>query len=91
MSEYTRDQLLTLAHHVSTTMAGHATITGMWIWVEFKHMPSKEHRDELKSLGFRWAPKKSKWYFAGKPRVGRKPMSWQYITEKYGAEEVSAR
>jgi hypothetical protein len=89
MQEYTRDQLSTLAHHVASTLGGHAVITGAWVWVEFPSKPSAANRAELKDLGFKWAPKKNKWYFAGKPRAGRKPMSWEYITGKYGTEEVA--
>jgi hypothetical protein len=60
---------------------------GSWLWVSGN---TREHKDRLKEMGLRWAPKKGKWYFAGTPRRGRKQMSWDYITEKYGEEILQA-
>jgi hypothetical protein len=59
---------------------------GSWLWVSGN---TREHREVLKAAGFRWAPQKGKWYFAGTPARGKKRMSWDYITTKYG-EEVLA-
>jgi len=70
-------------------LGGQAVITGSWVWVTFDSKPDKSTREQLKELGYKWAPKKGKWYFAGKPRAGRKPMSWDYIVDKYGVEEVT--
>jgi hypothetical protein len=59
---------------------------GNWLWVSGN---TKEHKDRLKELGLRWAPKKGKWYFAGTPRRGgKKTMDWSYIREKYGEELI---
>ena len=67
----------------------HVHITGMWAWAKFDGKPNQETRDMLKAEGFRWASKKGMWYFAGKPRVGRKPMAWDYITYKYGDDQLN--
>jgi hypothetical protein len=62
-------------------------LCGSWLWVSGN---TKEHKEELKELGLRWAPNKEKWYLAGEPRRGRKPMDWSYIKEKYGEEVLQA-
>ena len=65
-------------------------IAGSWVWISGDTRP---HRAELKAAGLRWAPKKGKWYLKGRPRMGRRPMSWEYIVSKYGlddAEQVAA-
>ena len=74
----------------AATLGAHVTICGLWAWAEFQGKPAPEIRDQLKAEGFRWAKHKGKWYFAGKPAGNREAMSWGYITEKYGEEEVMA-
>jgi hypothetical protein len=70
-------------------LGANVTITGMWAWAAFDTKPSREIRDQLKSEGFRWGKGKGKWYFAGKRTTGKKPMTWDYIMSKYGAEVLA--
>lgn len=83
-------QEITAKAQYAVLLGGNAVITGAWVWVDFSGKPSDKTREALKAEGFKWAPKKGKWYFAGRPRVGRKPMGWDYITSKYGVEPVKA-
>ena len=62
---------------------------GKWLWAEFAGKPSVETRDALKGAGYKWGSKKGKWYFAGVPRRNRKGMSWDYISSKYGEEQIA--
>lgn len=39
-------------------------VVGSWLWLSGDTKPYKE---ALKAAGFRWAPKKQRWYFPGKP------------------------
>ena len=60
------------------------TRCGSWLWVSGN---TRDHKDSLKELGLRWAPKKQKWYFAGPPRRGgKKTMAGSHIREKYGED-----
>lgn len=72
-------------------------LVGRWLWCSFPGVPSAETRDALKRNGWRWAPNKGRWYFAGVPsharRRGGVPM--ETIRDRYGcivirSEEVTA-
>lgn len=62
-------------------------ICGSWIWCTGN---TKEHKEELKTLGFKWASKKKAWAFHYGPahfsRKGEKSMDW--IRYKYGSTTV---
>jgi DnaJ-class molecular chaperone with C-terminal Zn finger domain len=64
-------------------------ICGYWLWVDI----DKEYKDELKNtgLGFKWSPKKKRWYWrdnAYKTRYNTKGLSMQEIRLKYGSAGV---
>ena len=62
-------------------------IIGTWIWVHGETRPIKE---ELKSLGFRWASKKKKWYLGEHKAKGKyKQRSLDDIRETYGSQFVT--
>lgn len=63
------------------------TRTGAWLWVDGSD-ETYAAREVLKSEGFRWAKRKAKWYFAGRPATNRRAMGWDYITAEYGEEEL---
>jgi hypothetical protein len=67
------------------------TITGAWVWAGFDHMPNKETREALKANKWIWCANKGKWAYRGKPSTSRKPMSWDYITGKYGEEKIEEK
>lgn len=64
-------------------------IIGTWIWISDCY----QYRKELKSLGFRWAREKKRWYihFDDYYKFGSKPASMNYIRKKYGSVEVRFR
>ena len=59
-------------------------LVGAWVWVNGN---TKPHRESLKAAGFRWAPKKERWYFAGVPSSGR-GRDMLSLRAKYGYELV---
>ena len=63
------------------------TISGLWIWIDGDCRPFKE---TLKNLGYRWAPVKKQWYFAGKASLGRGGFTSSQIALKYGRDTVTA-
>lgn len=60
-------------------------LCGCWLWITGE---TKKHKEALKANQCRWARKKMKWYFAGKPSGGRKAMDMSYIRTKYGSAIV---
>lgn len=59
-------------------------VIGSWIWLSGD---TKAVKDQLKSIGFRWAPKKKLWYF-GKQSKGRGKKTIGQIREKYGSNKM---
>ncbi len=64
------------------------TITGQWVWAEFKSKPAVEVLAVLKSNKWIWCHNKSKWAYRGVLSHSRKAMPWEYITSKYGEVKV---
>ena len=62
-------------------------IVGSWVWVTGD---TYRNRDRLKAAGYRWAAKKSAWYWhPADQSVGRpSQMSLDQIRDKYGAQRV---
>lgn len=62
-------------------------IVGSWLWVTGD---TYRNRDRLKAAGYRWAAKKSAWYWhPADQAVGRMSrMSLDEIRDKYGARRV---
>jgi len=59
-------------------------VIGNWIWISGD---TKTHKEALKTLGCKWAPKKAKWFFRPeeyKARRNRKEHSIDEIREMYG-------
>jgi hypothetical protein len=63
-------------------------ICGLWVWVGGN---TKTYKDQLKTAGYKWAPKKIKWYFAGVPAGGRGQFDMDDIRERYGSEHVTSK
>ncbi|NNH97779.1 J domain-containing protein [Pasteurella multocida] len=60
-------------------------ICGNWIWLSGN---TKEYKDALKELGFKWAPKKKMWYYRPEEHRSRKhSRTWDMdeIREKFGS------
>lgn len=64
-------------------------ICGSFIWLDGETYP---HKAEIKSLGFRWASKKKKWFLApeGWRKMGRRELSMDEIRDSYGSQRVAA-
>ena len=62
-------------------------VCGSWIWVSGN---TKEFKEILKKVGFRWASKKQSWYFRPSDfkSKGRGKFTLDQIREKYGSSKV---
>ena len=63
-------------------------ICGTWLWVTGE---TREHKETLKSLGFKWARKKKSWYFhTGEySKRGKKVYSLDEIRSSHGSINVN--
>ena len=62
-------------------------LVGSWVWVSGD---TKEIKDKLKELGFKWASKKKMWFYG--EMKGRNPQekSMEEIKSKYGSETLKS-
>lgn len=62
-------------------------IVGCWIWVDGN---TYNYKDALKTLGFKWAREKKKWYFHTEAfrKRSRRKLSMDDIRNYYGSTEV---
>lgn len=60
-------------------------IVGSWIWITGE---TKDIRDILKNLGFKWASKKKAWHWAKKRSTARSSKSLEEIKATYGSKSV---
>lgn len=62
-------------------------IVGCWIWVDGN---TYDYKDTLKSIGFKWAREKKKWYFHTETfrKRSHKKLSMEDIRNYYGSTEV---
>ena len=60
-------------------------LVGSWVWISGD---TKEIKDKLKELGFKWASKKKMWFYG--EMKGRNPQekSMEEIKSKYGSETL---
>ncbi len=63
-------------------------LVGQWVWVSGD---TKEHKEKLKELGFKWASKKKMWYFGELKRRNHKEQSIEDIKSKYGSETLKSK
>lgn len=63
-------------------------ICGAWIWLSGDTRP---HKEWLKQNGFRWAPKKGRWFYRPDDyrSSSRGQWSMEKIREKYGSQAVN--
>jgi len=60
-------------------------LVGTWIWVSGD---TKEIKEKLKELGFKWASKKMMWYYGEMKSKNPTPKSMEEIKSKYGSETL---
>lgn len=58
-------------------------VVGTWIWVYGPD--TKEIKDKLKELHFKWSPKKQKWHWGTSTHRITKEVDMDYIRIKYGS------
>jgi len=64
-------------------------IIGKWIWI---NGDTKAIKEDLKSLGFRWASKKKMWYYGElKKTSNRKEKDINEIRSTYGSQKVVSK
>ena len=62
-------------------------VCGSWVWVSGE---TKSHKSALKEAGFKWAPKKKRWYFRpeGERTSSRGKYSMDDIRERHGSQKA---
>lgn len=61
-------------------------LMGLWIWLTGE---TKQHREALKTDGWKWSPKKTAWYYAGVPTFNRKETTLDEIRNAYGSTQFT--
>ena len=62
-------------------------LVGSWIWVSGD---TKEIKEKLKEIGFKWASKKKMWYYGEMKAKNPNPKSMEEIKSKYGSETLKS-
>ena len=60
-------------------------LVGSWIWVSGD---TKEIKNKLKELGFKWASKKKMWFYGEMKGRNKNEKSMEEIKSKYGSETL---
>ena len=63
-------------------------LVGSWIWV---NGDTREIKEKLKEIGFKWASKKMMWYFGEMKSKNPTPKSMEEIKNKYGSETLKTK
>ncbi|MCG3666103.1 hypothetical protein L5F09_10085 [Aliarcobacter butzleri] len=64
-------------------------VVGSWIWLS--GIGTKNIKDNLKELGFKWASKKRMWYFGEMKGRNPKEKSLDEIKAKYGVQTLKTK
>ena len=62
-------------------------LVGSWIWVSGD---TREIKEKLKEIGFKWASKKKMWYYGEMKAKNPNPKSMEEIKTKYGSETLKS-
>lgn len=62
-------------------------LIGSWVWVSGD---TKEIKEKLKEIGFKWASKKKMWYYGEMKVKNPNPKSMEEIKAKYGSETLKS-
>ncbi|MCT7513472.1 hypothetical protein [Aliarcobacter cryaerophilus] len=63
-------------------------LVGSWVWVSGD---TREIKEKLKEIGFKWASKKRMWYFGEMKSKNPTPKSMEEIKNKYGSETLKTK
>lgn len=62
-------------------------LIGSWVWVSGD---TREIKEKLKEIGFKWASKKKMWYYGEMKAKNPNPKSMEEIKAKYGSETLKS-
>ena len=62
-------------------------LIGSWVWVSGD---TREMKEKLKEIGFKWASKKKMWYYGEMKAKNPNPKSLDEIKAKYGSETLKS-
>ena len=62
-------------------------LVGSWVWVSGN---TREIKEKLKEIGFKWASKKKMWYYGEMKAKNPNPKSLDEIKAKYGSETLKS-
>lgn len=65
-------------------------LCGSWLWITGD---TRSHKDELKTLGFKWSKNKAAWYFHFEPyrKHSKKSVDLDTIRAMYGSQKFTER
>ena len=83
----TAEQFKTIIEQLINLEGVEIEICGSWIWLTGN---TKEHKEAIKALKFRWSKKKLAWYYhEGEfKKMGKRSLSLDEIRNLYGSEKV---
>ncbi len=84
-TDETADEYIDLINRLFGLDGIEIELCGSWLWITGN---TKEHKDTLKEMGFKWACKKSAWYYHRDPwirRTRKGGMPLDEIRMKYGS------
>ena len=90
MPDDVTEQFADIISKLVTMMGLEIAICGSWLWVGGS---TKEHKDDLKGLGMRWASKKRRWYKAPKDwkRKNHRELTMDEIRDRFGSQTVQGK
>ena len=80
-----REKIISLILHFENITI---ELVGSWVWVSGD---TKEIKEKLKEIGFKWASKKMMWYFGEMKSKNPTPKSMEEIKSKYGSETLKTK
>lgn len=65
-------------------------VVGTWVWLSGD---TYEHKEEIKTLGFKWSRVKKKWYLSPTPTKRKRGTgkSYEQITSEYGLQRFKSK
>jgi hypothetical protein len=68
---------------------GTVEIVGRWYWASFTEKPSQELREMMKSVGYRWNPKRRVWQNSNGAKCRHSNADTAWLKMKYGAVRMN--
>lgn len=89
-TEETPEQFATIINALLKMPGLMIELCGSWLWITGN---TREHKDGLKNLGFKWSKNKSAWYFHFEPyrKRSKKSVDLDTIRSMYGSQKFTER